>query len=150
MESKKIYIAGKLNADAVGYLYNVHKMMNTAQLAKECGYSIFVPALDLLMGIMFGYTKYEDYFDNNSNWLRASDAVLLVEGWETSKGTKKEIEIALENNIPVFDYLPEMTLHFEGIPGGAITELVLDEEGNVTGVKKERVTDSHYMDEFKK
>ena len=52
---KKIYIAGKLNAMAVDYLYNVHNMMNTAQAVKSAGYSVYVPAIDLMMGIMFGY-----------------------------------------------------------------------------------------------
>ncbi len=139
MGVKRVYVAGKLNADAVGYLHNVHKMMNTAQLLKETGdYSVYVPCLELLMGIMFGYDKYEDYFDNSQSWLKASEAVFLTSGWETSKGTIKEVELALENGIPVFDHLDEMWSHFKGIPGGAIMVMDFDADGNVTRVVKER------------
>ena len=109
---RRIYIAGKLNDLAVDYLLNVHKMMVTAEEVRKAGYSIYVPAIDLLMGIAFGYTKYEDYFNNSQPWLEASDAVFLTPGWETSKGTEKEIKTALEKKIPVFDNLTEMNNYF--------------------------------------
>ena len=137
---KKVYVAGKLNADAVGYLHNCHKMINTAELLREAGYSVFVPCLDLIMGIAFGWDSYEEYFNNSQPWLKASDAVFLVPGWETSKGTIREINTAFENKIPVFDRLDEMWQHFEGIPGGVIVSLDIDDDGNVSGVKKERNT----------
>lgn len=110
---KKIYIAGKLNAMAVDYLHNVHKMMSTAQEVKTAGYSIYVPAIDLLMGIMFGYTKYEEYFDNSQPWLMAADGVFLVPGWETSEGTKREIALAESEGIPVFTNIEQMNSYFE-------------------------------------
>lgn len=135
---KKVYVAGKLNADAVGYLHNCHKMINTAEILRESGYSVFVPCLDLIMGIAFGWESYEMYFNNSQPWLKASDAVFLVEGWETSKGTIKEIETAQANNIPVFDRLDEMWSHFEGVPGGAIVAITCDKEGNVIGKLKQR------------
>jgi len=98
----RVYIAGKLNADAVGYLYNVHKMMTTAEKVRKAGYAIFVPAIDLLLGIKFGYTNYHDYFDNGQEWLKASDAVVLVDNFYTSKGTYQEIKTALDRGIPVY------------------------------------------------
>jgi len=98
----KVYIAGKLNDMAVGYLYNVHKMMKTAEDVKRAGYSVFVPAIDLLMGIKFGYTHYEDYFNNNMPWLAASDAVVLTPGFETSKGTFEELKNAVNFDIPIY------------------------------------------------
>jgi hypothetical protein len=137
-EMKRVYVAGKLTALAVDYLQNCYKMMNTAQLLKEAGYSVYVPCLDLLMGIAYGYESIDEYFDNGIPWLKASDAVFLTPGWETSKGTRKEIEIALENSIPVFDHLDEMWSHFQGVPGGAITSLKTDSENNVIGVIKVR------------
>ena len=109
---KKIYIAGKLNAMAVDYLYNVHNMMNTAQAVKSAGYSVYVPAIDLMMGIMFGYTKYEDYFDNSQPWLSVADAIFLVPGWDSSEGTKREITLAEERGVPVFSDLEQMNLYF--------------------------------------
>jgi len=143
MEEKKgIYIAGALNADAVNYLHNVSKMMETAQLVKEAGFSILVPALDLLMGIKFGYKSYENYFDNNLVWVRKADALFLTPGWEKSKGTKREVEHAIANKVPVFERLDEMAEYFKGITGGNIVGLTTDEEtGEVLGVLKHRQAD---------
>jgi len=104
----RVYVAGKLNDDAVGYLHNVHLMMETAEAARLAGFSVFIPAIDLLCGIKHGYSTYQEYFDNGQPWLMASDAVLLVPGWETSKGTAAEIATAEEYGIPVFKELSEL------------------------------------------
>ena len=104
----KIYIAGKLNDMAVNYLYNVHQMMEIAEKVRNKGFSVFVPAIDLLMGIKFGYKDYHDYFDNSQPWLIISNGVFLVPGWKTSEGTKKEIETAKEHGVPVFDDIDEL------------------------------------------
>jgi len=109
MERKtRVYVAGKLNDDAVGYLYNVHKMMETAEACRLAGFSVFIPAIDLLCGIKHGYSSYEDYFENGQPWLMASDAVLLTPGWESSKGTAAEIATAESLGIPVFTELSEL------------------------------------------
>ena len=105
---KRVYVAGKLNDDAVGYLYNVHKMMTAAEKVRLAGFAPFIPAIDMLMGLKFGYTEYTDYFDGSQAWLLASDAVFLTPGWETSAGTKREIELAKKHDIPVFESLKRM------------------------------------------
>lgn len=109
MERKtRVYIAGKLNDNAVNYLHNVHLMMETAEAARLAGFSVFIPAIDLLCGIKYGYSSYEEYFENGQPWLMASDAVLLTPGWETSKGTAAEIATAESLGIPVFKELSEL------------------------------------------
>jgi len=99
---KKVYVAGKLNSDACGYIKNVHRMIIWGEKIRKLGFAVFVPGLDFLQGIVFGNWDYPDYFNNSQPWLIASDAVFLVPGWETSEGTKKEIERAKKHNIPVF------------------------------------------------
>ena len=155
MEKKGIYIAGRLSknrdgsvADAVDYLLNVSKMMETAQQVKEAGYSVLVPALDLLMGIKFGYTHYDNYFDNNLVWVGKSDAVYLVPGWEVSPGTFREVSYAIKNNIPVFDRLDEMWDYFKGIKGGCIVAVIEGESGNVA-VKYRKAEPEKYGEEMK-
>lgn len=113
MNKYKIYVAGPLNAMAVDYLKNVSNMMTEAEHLRRLGFSIYVPAIDLLMGIKFGYTDYHDYFDNSQPWLKASDAVYLCKGWENSKGTKAEMETAMANGIPVFDNPDELLKYFQ-------------------------------------
>ena len=112
MNKYKIYVAGPLNAMAVDYLKNVSNMMTEAEHLRRLGFSIYVPAIDLLMGIKFGYTGYNDYFDNSQPWLKAADAVYLCKGWENSKGTKAEMETAMANGIPVFDNPDQLAKHF--------------------------------------
>ncbi len=108
----RVYIAGKLNADAVGYIRNVHKMNQTAKMVRDEGFSVYVPCNNLLEGLIDGDFEYEDYFNNSQPWLLASQAVFLVPGWEDSKGTQREIELAKSKKIPVFDDLKQMVNYF--------------------------------------
>jgi len=98
----KCYVAGKLNADAVGYIRNMHHMIKTAKKLRTFGASVYVPCNDFLEGLVDGDFGYEDYFNNSQPWLLASDFVFVCTGWETSEGTKKEIDLAKANHIPVF------------------------------------------------
>lgn len=99
---KLIYIAGALNSDAVGYIKNFHNMLVMAESVRREGFAVFVPALDFMMGVMWGDYEYADYFDNSQPILDRCDAVFVVPGWENSSGTKKEISSAIMQNIPVF------------------------------------------------
>lgn len=101
----RVYVAGKLNDNAVGYLKNVHKMCYWDDQIRRVGdyekYSVFNPCLDLIIGIMQGVYEYKHYFNNNLCWLEVADVVFVCPGWETSEGTKREIIRADELDIPV-------------------------------------------------
>jgi hypothetical protein len=114
MEKKKVYVAGKLNDSAVGYIKNFHRMIKTAREVRSAGYAVYVPCNDFLEGLVDGNFDYAEYFDNSQPWLVSADAIFLTPGWETSSGTAKEIETAKSNNIPVFDTIRNMNLHFYG------------------------------------
>ncbi len=88
---------------AVDYIKNCHRMIVWAEKIRLLGYSVYIPCLDFLQGLITGTHQYKDYFDNSQPWLDAADAVFLVPGWENSEGTKKEIARAAQHNIPVFD-----------------------------------------------
>jgi len=99
----KVYVAGKLSHDTtIGYIQNMHNMIKFAAELRAIGVSVYVPANDFLEGLVHGGFEYEDYFGNSQPWLLASDAVVLVPGWETSPDTKREIALAEKNNIPVY------------------------------------------------
>jgi hypothetical protein len=106
---KTLYVAGPLNSDACGYLKNVHSMLKHADAIRRKGWSVFIPALDLLCGIYAGDLDYPDYFENNAEWLRRSDAVFVCPGWEASKGTAREMAIASEMGKPIY-------FNLEGVP----------------------------------
>lgn len=105
---KKVYVAGKLNDDAVGYIKNCHRMIMAAKDLRDYGFAVYVPAIDFLEGLVHGDFEYSDYFENSQEWLAVSDAMFLTPGWETSKGTAKEIEYAQSLGIPIFEYLDEI------------------------------------------
>jgi len=105
---KKIYCAGKLNDHAVGYIKNLHRMITAANKIQRLGYSVYVPCLDILCGIVDGKMEYHDYFENNLPWLESSDAIYVCEGYESSKGTLAEIAHAEELGIPVYYSVEEL------------------------------------------
>lgn len=98
---KKVYIAGKLNAGACDYIQNVHKMIKAGDKIRRMGYSVYIPCLDLLLGLVVGDMGYEDYFGNNVPWIKASDFLYVMPNSEKSSGTQREIEIAKKYNIHV-------------------------------------------------
>ena len=99
---KRIYIAGALNADAVHYIQNLHRMIIWADKIRKQGCGVFIPCLDFLSGLVDGHYNYSDYFDNNQPWMEVADAIFVTPGWENSGGTHKEITRAAELDIPVF------------------------------------------------
>ena len=103
MPKPLIYVAGALNAgDAPGYLRNVSRMIKTANLLRQRGFAVYVPALDLLEGIADGGFDYSDYFDNSQPILDRVDAVFVTPKSEKSIGTANEIKRAALRDIPVY------------------------------------------------
>jgi hypothetical protein len=51
---------------------------------------------------------YEHFMDNDLEWLRQCNAMLLLPGWENSKGTLIELEEAHRLRIPVYSELKNL------------------------------------------
>jgi len=105
---KKVYIAGKLRDNAINYVRHCHRMIKTAKQVRDLGCAVYVPCLDLLELLINPDLEFENLFNNSFEWVKVSDAVFLTPGWETSKGTEMEIELAHKLNIPVFDKLEDL------------------------------------------
>ena len=112
LAKRRVYIAGKLNDDACGYIQNLHRMIAAAELVRKAGFAVFVPGIDFLQGIVAGNLGYADYFENSQAWLEVSEAVFLTPGWETSQGTAKEILRATGLGIPVFEDIEKLKQYF--------------------------------------
>ena len=112
---KKVYVAGKLSADAPGYIKNIHNMIKVAREVRNAGYSVYVPCNDFLEGVVNGDFEYEDYFENSQPWLLSADALILVPNWHTSKGTIREIKLANESGIPVFKSIEDLNNNRESV-----------------------------------
>jgi hypothetical protein len=108
---RKIYIAGALNSDAVGYIKNMHVMLRHADMVRRSGFAVYVPCTDFMMGLVIGNYQYRDYFDNSQPFLLCCEAVYVCPGWKKSEGTKREIAAAQSNNIPVFYDIKDLCMN---------------------------------------
>ena len=97
----RVYVAGRLSDNAVEYIKNVSRMMEWAEYIRRLGHSVYVPAIDLLMGVKFGVYNYDDYFENSQPWLDVADIVFVCPGAEYSQGTQREIQRAQDRGIKV-------------------------------------------------
>lgn len=108
---KRIYIAGKYNdSDIVSCLANIRRGIEMGALLTNRGYAVFCPFLDYQFALTsHGASLTKDQFQANSMaWVDVSDALLVLPGWETSGGTKREIARAESLGIPVFYCLGEL------------------------------------------
>ncbi len=117
VKGKRVYIAGALSSKeddtrdpstvVIDYLFNVSKMCKVASLVKKAGGFPFVPALDLLLGIVNGDWTEDMYRDIGMAFLEVCDVVLVI-SW--SWGVEQEVERANKINIPVFDISSQLML----------------------------------------
>jgi len=103
---KRVYIAGPYSSDnIIGGLENIRRGRRMAAKLLQHGIAVFCPWLDseLFMQLREGEVITLETIQKHSiAWLTASEAVLCLRGWETSRGTLTEIQVANECNIPVF------------------------------------------------
>lgn len=104
---KRVYLAGPYGADnVIDVLGNMRRGIKAgAQLVKE-GYSVFCPWLDSQFSLV-EYIGLQEYQRHSLGWVEVSDMVLLMPGWEKSKGTSREIEEAIKRGIPVREFRRE-------------------------------------------
>lgn len=76
----RVYIAGAMT----GVFYYKKPFLDAERELKELGHIIVNPAY-LPEGL-------SDYFEINKAMIDQCDAIYVLEGWENSVGTKKEIE----------------------------------------------------------
>lgn len=113
MGRTKVYVAGALNADAIGYIKNLRRMFKHSVMLMKAGYAVFVPGLDLLLLLQSDTINYNFVFWNSWAWIKVSDAVYVCPKSKRSKGTKREIKLAKKQGIPIFYKIADMNEYFE-------------------------------------
>jgi hypothetical protein len=102
---KRLYVAGPYsNGSVIGALDNMRRGMRKATEKFLEGWAPFCPWMDYHYQLMLRDEEslsVEDYYAYSIAWLKVSDAMYVLKGWETSKGTLAEIEIAKEMGIPI-------------------------------------------------
>jgi len=114
MQSKRqrVYIAGPYSADnIISCLNNMRIGMRAGLEVFLAGFSPWVPWHDFHHQLMLQGDErltVDDYYRYSMAWLEVSDALFVLDGWATSKGTIAEINRAEELNIPVFYSMEEL------------------------------------------
>ena len=105
-ERMRVYVAGAYSADnVITVLNNMREGMRVGSILLQKGFAPFVPWLDHHLQFMLREGEslsVEDYYEYSLAWLRVSDVMVVVPGWENSKGTKEEIRLAEKWEIPVY------------------------------------------------
>jgi hypothetical protein len=99
---KRVFVAGKYNdTNVTNVLANMRKGINASIEVLKAGMAPYCPWLDFQWGLAEELSAGE-YKDVAMAWLSVCDAVVVLPGWETSEGTKAEIDCARELNIPIY------------------------------------------------
>lgn len=83
------------------------------------GYAVICPHLN--SAFMSGVAPEESFLNGGLEMVRRCDLVVLVEGWQASQGTAREVEEARKHGIPVFtdvDFVPPVCLPPEACANG--------------------------------
>ena len=81
------------------YIQNVHKMCKVAGQIRKMGHAPYVPALDLLLGVINGDWAEKEYRGLGMEFMEVCDAVLVI---STSWGVEEELEEARKLCIPIY------------------------------------------------
>jgi nucleoside 2-deoxyribosyltransferase len=100
---KRIYIAGKYTAPTMMERdINVAKAREAMVQLQVAGFAVFCPHTLSHNLEHDPRLTYEHFMENDLEWLSLCDAMLLLEGWESSRGSLLEKHFAEEESIPVF------------------------------------------------
>jgi nucleoside 2-deoxyribosyltransferase len=106
MDMKRIYLAGPYSSNTViGALENIRAGQRMATKLLLQGFAVFTPWLDfqLFLQLREGESiSLETIQAHSMAWLRAADALFVLKGFQTSKGTLAEMQEAYHLDIPVF------------------------------------------------
>lgn len=97
-----VYVAGPFTAgDGWAIEQNIRRAEEVGYRVVELGASPLIPHTNTRF---FSGTKTAEFwYEATLELLRRCDAMVTVEGWQDSKGTKRELAEAAERGIPVFD-----------------------------------------------
>ena len=102
---KRIYVAGPYSAgNVMDVLRNIRWGIEVSTKVLLAGFAPFCPWLDYHFVLADHSEKLVviDFYKYSLAWLEVSDAMLVLYGWQKSKGTLAEIERAKALNIPIY------------------------------------------------
>jgi len=110
-----VYIAGKYTGtthDWRSYFeieQNINAALAVARELAELGYGFFCPHQHSAhFEVIAPNVQPAYWYELDNHFLESCDAVLMLPGWEQSKGATAERNLALEQGIPVFYTVGEL------------------------------------------
>jgi hypothetical protein len=108
---KVAYVAGPYRADTIyGVAQNIQKARDVALRLWKLGYAAICPHSNT--AFFDGACPDSVWLEGDIEILKRCDLVVLVDGWETSAGACREVEVAAACAIPILD--EEQVLKLEG------------------------------------
>lgn len=112
----RVYVAGpyRCSGKCGVDLDHMRKGLNMGMDVLLAGYSAFIPWFDFVLKLIGRGEEIETkHFQAYCmEWLKVSDIILLMPGWENSSGTLAEIETAKELGISIVYSLEELQEKF--------------------------------------
>jgi len=100
---KTVYIAGAYSDDNIlGVFANMRNGMLMAVQVLKSGFAPFVPWFDYHFSLLADDITLDMYYNYSMTWLERADCVLVLDGWEKSKGTRAEIARAELLSKPIY------------------------------------------------
>ena len=113
---KKIYIAGAISSPVLEEgLKNLQQGIKAGAEVLKMGLYPYVPHLDYQFNLVQeDHIPVDIYYKYDLAWLEVCDCMLVLPGYEKSKGVAAEIDFAKKNKIPIF-YSMDDIKHLAGL-----------------------------------
>ena len=100
-KQRVVYIAGPFRAENAWEIeQNIRRAESLALVAWRAGFAVICPHANTRF--FQGAAPDETWLSGDLALLARCDAMILVAGWHRSEGSRKEVEFALNANIPVY------------------------------------------------
>lgn len=113
---KRVYVAGPYSSgNVITILQNIGRGEKACAELFKLGYYPFCPWHDKSYVIDNPDENFtvEQFYNFSIAWLKVSEVMLLLPGWQTSKGTMAEYQIALDMNMPCFENIEHLEMFFK-------------------------------------
>jgi hypothetical protein len=109
--SFKVYVAGPIQSPKglIDALANIEKGNKVTAQLFQLGFSVFPVFCDyVFLQKVRPIPPIQDIYNYSLEWLKVSDAMFVLEGWEHSTGCKSEMREAEKSGVPIFHDVTEL------------------------------------------